>query len=152
MGDGRPPENRSQRQMSQIAGTIYALGTIGSVAGALVAAFYLIPFIGLSLSLRIFALVLIIFAFYFSLSARSTAAELGVTAKPEPGIVTRERKTQIILLFVFFSGFINLATEIIAPRMFALMFGPTTILWAIMISVTLIGLSIGYFIGGQIPV
>lgn len=144
-------ENRSQRQMSQIAGTIYALGTIGSVAGALAAAFYLIPFVGLSLSLRIFAFVLVIFAMYFSISARGTAAETSVSTKPEPSIITRERKTQIILLFVFFSGFLNLATEIIAPRMFASMFGPTTILWAIMISVTLVGLSIGYFIGGQIP-
>jgi spermidine synthase len=144
-------ENRSQRQMSQIAGTIYALGTIGSVAGALAAAFYLIPFVGLSLSLRIFAFVLVIFAFYFSFSARGARAEASVSAKTESGILTRERKTQLILLFVFFSGFINLATEIIAPRMFASMFGPTTILWAIMISVTLVGLSIGYFIGGQIP-
>lgn len=144
-------ENRTQRQMSQIAGTIYALGTFGSVAGALAAAFYLIPFVGLSLSLRIFAFVLVIFALYFSLSARGTAAESSASTKAEASFMTRERRTQLILLFVFFSGFANLATEIIAPRMFASMFGPTTILWAIMISVTLVGLSIGYFIGGQIP-
>jgi spermidine synthase len=144
-------ENRTQRQMSQIAGTIYALGTFGSVAGALAAAFYLIPFVGLSLSLRIFAFVLVIFALYFSLSARGTAVESSASTKAEASFMTGERRTQLILLFVFFSGFANLATEIIAPRMFASMFGPTTILWAIMISVTLVGLSIGYFIGGQIP-
>jgi len=144
-------EKRSQRQMSQIAGTIYALGTFGSVAGALAAAFYLIPYIGLSLSLRIFAFALVIFAVYFSVSMRGAAGSAPVSVKAEPGVMPRERKTQIVLLFVFFSGFINLATEIIAPRMFSSMFGPTTILWAIMISVTLVGLSIGYFIGGQIP-
>lgn len=56
----------------------------------------------------------------------------------------------IIFLLVFFSGFANLAMEIIAPRMLASYFGATTISWAIIISVTLLGISVGYFIGGQL--
>lgn len=53
---------------------------------------------------------------------------------------------------VFFCGFANLATEIIGPRMVASMFGNTTEIWAIIISITLIGISVGYFIGGRVPV
>ncbi len=53
---------------------------------------------------------------------------------------------------VFFCGFANLATEIIGPRMVSSMFGNTTEIWAIIISITLIGISVGYFIGGRVPV
>lgn len=52
---------------------------------------------------------------------------------------------------VFLSGFANLATEIIGPRLVASLFGSTTIIWAIIISVTLVGISIGYLIGGRVP-
>ena len=52
---------------------------------------------------------------------------------------------------VFFGGFANLATEIIGPRMFASMFGSATSIWAVIISVTLVGLSVGYALGGRIP-
>lgn len=57
---------------------------------------------------------------------------------------------KIIFLLVFFAGFANLAVEIIAPRILASFFGATTISWAIIISVTLLGISVGYFIGGQL--
>ena len=56
----------------------------------------------------------------------------------------------LLYALVFFSGFANLAAEIIGPRMFASLFGTTTAVWAIMISVTLTGLSVGYALGGRI--
>lgn len=59
-------------------------------------------------------------------------------------------RTAIVYLLVFFSGFANLAAEIIGPRMFASLFGTTTTVWAIMISVTLVGLSVGYAFGGRV--
>jgi len=60
-------------------------------------------------------------------------------------------KTKAIIYgVVFFSGFANLATEIIGPRLVASLFGSTTILWAIIISITLIGISIGYWLGGRV--
>ncbi|MBN1146138.1 MAG: fused MFS/spermidine synthase [Anaerolineales bacterium] len=57
----------------------------------------------------------------------------------------------MIYIFVFFSGFANLATEIIGPRLFASLFGSTTLVWAVIISVTLLGISIGYYVGGRVP-
>jgi predicted membrane-bound spermidine synthase len=59
-------------------------------------------------------------------------------------------KKLVIYSLVFFSGFANLATEIIGPRLVASLFGSTTIIWAIIISITLIGISIGYLIGGRV--
>ncbi len=56
----------------------------------------------------------------------------------------------LIYLFVFFSGFALLATEIIGPRLFSSLFGDTTVTWAIIISVTLLGISLGYYLGGRI--
>ena len=57
----------------------------------------------------------------------------------------------IIFLFVFFSGFASLATEIIGPRLFSSLFGYTTQIWAAIISVTLLGISVGYYLGGRVP-
>jgi len=37
------------------------------------------------------------------------------------------------------------------PRLVASLFGSTTVIWAIIISVTLIGISVGYFLGGRVP-
>src|SRR5689334_7306040 len=67
----------------------------------------------------------------------------------ENAIAPKARKAPLFLL-VFFSGFANLAIEIISPRLFASLFGATTIIWAIVISVTLLGISLGYYLGGQI--
>ncbi len=63
---------------------------------------------------------------------------------------TRSTPPAILYLLVFFSGFANLATEIIGPRMFASLLGTTTVVWAVMISVTLVGLSVGYALGGRV--
>ncbi len=59
-------------------------------------------------------------------------------------------KKFIIYSLVFFSGFASLATEIIGPRLVASLFGSTTVIWAIIISVTLIGISVGYMLGGRV--
>jgi len=55
-----------------------------------------------------------------------------------------------LYFLAFFCGFASLATEIIGPRLFASIFGNTTEIWAIIISITLIGISVGYFLGGRV--
>lgn len=146
-----------RQQMARVTGGIYGVGTLGNVLGALSAAFFFIPYVGLSASLQLFAAVLLIFALVFALSvnwsARADAAadQQATPSGGEDGRIQWDVTTLVLLLLIFFSGFASLATEIIAPRMFTSLYGPTTILWAIVISVTLLGLSIGYIIGGNIP-
>lgn len=82
-------EGRSHEQTTTIVGNLYALGTIGSVMGALTAAFFWIPWVGLSLSLRIFAVILVLFAAYFSFTtwerlAYQAALLIAVTLMPQP--------------------------------------------------------------------
>ncbi|GEM_PF-995282 len=148
----------STRVIGRIVGAVYAIGTLGSVTGALAAAFYLIPYVGLASSLQVFSITLTLFAGLFILLFTLNTFRAASSAIPDDkprvsgGAITLKRsEVYVVLFFVLVSGFISLATEIIAPRLFTSMFGPTTILWAIMISVTLVGLSIGYSIGGWIP-
>jgi spermidine synthase len=148
----------SARAIGRVVGAIYAIGTLGSVTGALTAAFYLIPYVGLSGSLQLFCIGLTLFAALFYLLLSSAALRdarepvAGTAPRVHGGAITLRRdEIYIVLFFVLVSGFISLATEIIAPRLFTSMFGPTTILWAIMIAVTLVGLSIGYSLGGWVP-
>jgi predicted membrane-bound spermidine synthase len=69
----------------------------------------------------------------------------------DPNNTPKQYHTLIIFLFVFFSGFASLATEIIGPRLFSSLFGYTTQIWAAIISVTLLGISLGYYFGGRVP-
>ncbi len=58
-------ENRTPEWITRTIGTILAVGTLGSVVGALLAAYFFIPWVGLTTSLRIFAIGSAIFAAYF---------------------------------------------------------------------------------------
>jgi spermidine synthase len=69
----------------------------------------------------------------------------------DPNKAPVQYHSSIIFLFVFFSGFASLATEIIGPRLFSSLFGYTTQIWAAIISVTLLGISVGYYFGGRVP-
>jgi spermidine synthase len=66
-------ENRSPEWIARMVGNILAIGTVGSVLGALLAAFYLIPWVGLSASLRVFAIGSTLFAIYFTRKYRPAA-------------------------------------------------------------------------------
>lgn len=61
------------------------------------------------------------------------------------GIMTKEIK---IYLLVFFLGSQTMILELTLPRLLAPAFGNTLYCWTAAISVVLIGLSIGYFLGG----
>ena len=58
---GYTDQDRITREVSNL----YAIGTLGSVLGALIAAFILIPYLGLSSSLKLFALGSVLFAIVF---------------------------------------------------------------------------------------
>ncbi len=56
----------------------------------------------------------------------------------------------LVLVTTFFSGMSVLAVEITASRLLAPFFGTSTIIWAVVIGLTLLYLSIGYWIGGMV--
>ncbi len=55
-----------------------------------------------------------------------------------------------LLVLVFVGGIVSLGLEVCGPRLMAPYFGTTNIIWATQIGFTLVGLSIGYFIGGRV--
>ena len=56
----------------------------------------------------------------------------------------------LVLVTTFFSGMSVLAVEITASRLLAPFFGTSTIIWAVVIGLTLLCLSVGYGIGGVV--
>jgi spermidine synthase len=59
-------------------------------------------------------------------------------------------KNLLLYIIVFISGGSVLAIEILGTRMIGPFYGVSLFLWSALISITLIGLSIGYMIGGRI--
>jgi hypothetical protein len=56
----------------------------------------------------------------------------------------------LLYLVVFLTGLSTMSAEILASRIFAPYFGNTVFLWGSIISTFLIGLSLGYYLGGII--
>ena len=71
------------------------------------------------------------------------------TADPQTPQVIGNARTWLVLTVAFFSGMSVLAVEISASRLLAPFFGTSIIIWAVVIGLTLLYLSIGYWIGGQ---
>lgn len=72
-------------------------------------------------------------------SARLPNWLVGISAAPLP-----------LLILVFVGGIVSLGLEVSGPRLLAPYFGTTNPIWAAQIGFTLVGLSIGYFIGGRV--
>ena len=61
----------------------------------------------------------------------------------------RCRAPRLIPIAAFVTGFASIATEISASRLIAPYFGSSTFIWANLIGVTLLFLSLGYWLGGR---
>lgn len=57
----------------------------------------------------------------------------------------------LLWVCVFTTGFVNLALEVVCPRVIATIYGSTQTGWAFGITVVLGGLALGYWMGGTIP-
>ncbi len=153
LGDGHESGGSSASTDSNTvtAASVFGLGTVANVVGGLVSAFYLAPFVGISLSFIGFGVLLG--------TAALVARRIGAVT-PTAWPVTRSesigdggRNTVAVygyLVLAFYSGVASIALEVNASRMLASYFGPTTGLWAAVLSVSLGGLAMGYSLGGVI--
>jgi spermidine synthase len=62
----------------------------------------------------------------------------------------RCRAPRLIPVAAFVTGFASIAVEISASRLIAPYFGSSTLIWATLIGVTLLFLSLGYWLGGRL--
>ena len=108
-----------------VAGSIYALSTLGSIAGAYIPVFVLIPRIGARATFV------------------ATAAALLIVA-----LIGLRRDARRWLIVT--AGFATLSVELTASRLLGPDFGTSVQIWAVLIGMSLIYLTIGYTLGGRI--
>ena len=120
------------------------------------AAFYLAPFVGISLSLIGFG-VLLATAAAAAVAVGAGASAVGATpvgpekaAQPSDQTGSMSAAVYGYLALAFYSGVASIALQVNGSRMLASYFGPTTGLWAAILSVSLGGLAMGYSFGGVI--
>ncbi len=156
LGDGHHGQGSTATTDSNTvtAASVFGLGTIANVVGGLLSAFYLAPYVGISLSLGAFGALLGTAA----VVARGIGTGSPLTER-QPALVPSASDDGGVgdpvavygyLALAFYSGVASVALEVNASRMLASYFGPTTGLWAAVLSVSLGGLALGYSFGGVI--
>ena len=142
-------------------GLVFGIGTFANVAGGLTAGFYLVPFVGLSNSMRLLGLLLGLCSLLLLFITKSSSgfssevdaedqqevSEVAASDLVEPGGINR-RNPKLLLALAFSTGFISLAYEVAAPRIMASQFGVSPALWGSILAVALGGLAAGYLVGG----
>ena len=121
-------------------GVLYAVNTAGAVAGILCAAFVLIPALGLHATIYVGVLINLLVGLACFLW-RGPAIEL----RKEPGHLTRNPLAKLYLV----SGMLALGYEVLWTRILVLHLGSSVHAYAIMLSVFLLGISLGSALIGR---
>ncbi len=136
---------RDQSQVGSRLGLLYALNTLGGVAGCLAAGFFLLEWLGLSgTTWAAVAGNLVVAALALALAQREAVPE---PAGHEPAAGATEpagaKRLWMVMTGVFLGGFAALALEVTWTRTLQLVFGSTTYSFSAMLSVFLTGIGIG---------
>jgi spermidine synthase len=133
-------EGIQRRGLRHRINLLYALNLCGACAGALLAAYLLLPALGLDGALRlVFALdvgVLVVAALAERLFPAAPAAPVDHSAPAPAAPLPR-----FILVVAFLSGYITFANEVIWTHMLSLVVGMSTYAYAIMLFTTLLGMA-----------
>jgi len=130
-----------EQRFSRLVGRLYALNTLGAVAGALACGFLLIPRLGMNMTQGIaISLNLIIAASAWTLQRRETAEAV---AEPAPAEAQQPHLGRWALTAAALIGLVALAYEMLWTRLFLLFLGNTTYAFATILGVYLLGLALG---------
>ena len=147
------------RTAARDAGALYAANTIGAAIGALAAGFVLLPFMGLFGATAVaVALNVIAAAGAYAIARRpSSVASPSSREAPSPSRRAAPSPSRraapsplLAALAMGVSGFASLALQVVWTRLLALILGPTTYAFSIIVSVFITGLAVGAAISSRI--
>ena len=134
-------------------GTLYALNTLGAVAGCFAAGFVLIGTVGVVETVYIAAVINLLVA-AGTLLLNAVVARSGREA--QPAAPKRERRSGVsglaLLILCAFgvSGFVSLGYEVIWARLLVFFVGNSTYAFSAMLTTFLLGLALGSFVAGKL--
>ncbi len=148
---------RSASRAAQDAGSLYAANTLGAAAGAVLAGFVLIPWLGLSGSTWV-GVALNLTAAAGAVAIARTAAAGGSNSPTETTTRKAEAKNPatrgqaedrpwLAALALGASGFASLTLQVVWTRLLVQILGPTTYAFSLVVAIFIIGLAGGAAIG-----
>jgi predicted membrane-bound spermidine synthase len=139
------------------AGSLYALSTLGSILGTFVPVFLLLPYLGITATLLLAGGAMALVAAIGALIGRR-ASEPGLAAAPETSAPVARRAARgatapsmpALLLAVFVCGVGVMGLEMTASQLLRPYFGSSLFIWANLIGLVMIYLTVGYWLGGRL--
>jgi spermidine synthase len=143
--------------MGRVAGTLYALNTLGALIGVLVGGFVLIGAIGETRTVLIGVATNWLVAIAVLALLPTGAAVLAPRSEPDAALSVadidrpRSRRVRHTVLVCFgLSGFVSLAMEIVWSRMLMLYDGPSIYTFSAMLAFMLLGIGLGGWMGTRV--
>lgn len=126
---------------SASVGRLYGWNTLGAVAGVLVAEFFLIHFLGLTFGACVAAAINLLVAVIVWIAFGN--AEQMEAEQPPERLRAPIPKMALLLLAPFLAGFILLALEVVWFRYIILSQVGTSVVFAVMLAIVLVGIALG---------
>ncbi len=133
-------------------GWLYGINTLGAVFGTLIAAFLLLPYIGLMLTLIVGALVNgLIFVLAILLQKKIEKSKTASQKKNKPDIDLRPARVfHWVMPLIFVSGLVSFILEVFWTRLLAHIFGGTIYAFSVMLASFLFGIALGGYVAGRL--
>ncbi|MFB3066962.1 MAG: fused MFS/spermidine synthase, partial [Planctomycetota bacterium] len=137
----------THKQGTRVFGSLYAVSTMGAVAGALITTFYLLEHLGLRGSVQAAALVNLSVGGVFWLLNLLSEDQPRREATPPERADEAARKRGRVLFALFLAGFVGLGLEVASVRLLVYFLEGFTIAFGLMLATYLLGLGLGAFGG-----
>jgi spermidine synthase len=141
---------KTDSELGRYAGFFYSINTFGALIGTLIAAFFLLPVFGVSLTTKIGVVINIMVGVLAIIATQSiqlgrlaSGNEETIQPKENGFYHYDEESSRMALLAIFFSGLAALALEVVLTRILALSFSTTVYSFPIMLSCFLFGIFFG---------